>query len=297
MTHPRSWFRVSLLVLASLSLVTFAHATTIQVVPGPGTPVQDAIDAASPGDTIKLAGGGYPESIVITKPLRLRGVPGTYLDAMPSPGPAVIAPGCTGSTSGITVAADDVKIADLRVIGFTDYGIHIQGRDKVTVTRVMTLPNCLGDIPLAGVYVASSTRVTLDDDWIAASAAVAGTAAIHLSALPERANVKLKSTLGGDHAIGVLIDTCAPRSVQVSHCYANFNLDAGILLQNSDGIVVKGTQVQENDARGIAVDAGSDDNRLTGNDVGGSPTDVSDAGNGNCWKKNAYTTGSVPGCP
>jgi hypothetical protein len=70
--------RVTLVVVASLSLVGFAHGATIQVVPGPGTPLQDAIDAASAGDTIKLAGGGYPESIVITKPLRLRGVPGSY---------------------------------------------------------------------------------------------------------------------------------------------------------------------------------------------------------------------------
>ncbi|MEO7434201.1 MAG: hypothetical protein ABI080_01815 [Candidatus Binatia bacterium] len=58
---------------------------------------------------------------------------------------------------------------------------------------------------------------------------------------------------------------------------ANFNGDTGILLQNSDGIVVKGVQVQENPLRGIAVDAGSDDNTLLRNDVGDAVTDVSDA--------------------
>jgi parallel beta-helix repeat protein len=209
----------------------------------------------------------------------------------------VIAPGCAGSTSGITVAADNVKIADLRIIGFTDYGIDIQGRDKVTVQRVMTLANGFEDVPLAGVHIATSTRVKLDDGWIASAIATPDAPAIHLADLAEHANVKLKTTLGGDHAIGMLIENCAPRSVVVSHCYANFNVDAGIVLRNSDGIVVKGSQVQKNDARGIAVEAGSDDNRLVGNDIGGSPTDVSDAGSGNCWKNNGYETGSVPGCP
>jgi len=37
-----------------------AHAGTIVVTPGPGTPVQDAIDAASPGDTVVLGAGVDP---------------------------------------------------------------------------------------------------------------------------------------------------------------------------------------------------------------------------------------------
>lgn len=295
MTRPRSWFRVSLVALALSSVATLSPAAVIDVVPGPGTPIQSAIDAASPGDTIKLAGGSYPEAIVITKALRLHGVARTYLDGMPTP--ATIRPGCTGSTSGITVAADDVVIRDLRVEEFTDYGIGIQGRDKVKVRNVMTVPNCIGDTPLAGIHVAASTRVTINGVWAVASDPVVGAPAIHLAALAEGANVKLRYTLASGHTIGLLIDGCARRSVLVSGCYTNFNLDAGIVLQNSDGITVKRTQVQENGLRGIAVDATSDDNKLIGNDVGDTPSDVSDAGTGNCWKRNIYTTGSVPGCP
>src|SRR5262245_52206766 len=89
---------------AVLMMATVSSAATIFVVPGPGTPVQDAIDAASPGDTIRLAGGDYPEKIVITKALRLRGV------ARPTDATQTrIDGGCTTGTV-LAVAADDVRV-------------------------------------------------------------------------------------------------------------------------------------------------------------------------------------------
>jgi parallel beta-helix repeat protein len=133
--------------------------------------------------------------------------------------------------------------------------------------------------------------------WAVAITAITGAPAIHLDGLAERANVRLRGTVAGDHEIGILVDGCARGSVVVSHNYANFNDDTGIKLQNSDGIVVKGNQVAGNGASGIVVDAGSDDNQLLRNEVRQNVTDVSDAGTGNCWKDNSYTTGSVPECP
>ena len=61
-------------LLSSVLGPSLAQARTIDVPPGPGTPVQDAIDAASPGDTIRLALGAYPEHLVITKAIKVRGV-------------------------------------------------------------------------------------------------------------------------------------------------------------------------------------------------------------------------------
>lgn len=294
MTHPHSWTVAALCALGVLTFATPTLATTIHVSPGPGTPVQDAIDAASPGDTIRLAGGGYPEAITINKALRIYGPSGTYLDAKPQP--AVIAAGCDPGVTGITVAADDVKIRDLRVVTFTEYGIAIQGRDKVTVKNVMTTPNCVAS-PLASIHVAASTRIKVQGVWAIAITDITGAPAIHLDGLAARANVRLRGTVAGDHEIGILVDGCAPGSVLVSGSYANFNNDTGIKLQNSDGIVVRGNQVAVNGASGIVVDAGSDDNFLLRNDLRQNVTDVSDAGTGNCWKNNSYTTGSVPECP
>jgi hypothetical protein len=45
--------------------------------------------------------------------------------------------------------------------------------------------------------------------------------------------------------------------------------------------------------------AGSDDNVITGNEIFNFPSDVQDGGSSNCWRRNQFTTGSVPsgGCP
>lgn len=48
--------------------VTDATATSL------ATPIQDAIDAANPGDLILLAPGSYPELVIMWKPVRLQGV-------------------------------------------------------------------------------------------------------------------------------------------------------------------------------------------------------------------------------
>ena len=109
--------------------------------------------------------------------------------------------------------------------------------------------------------------------------------------------VQLRSTLAGGHDLGILIEDCVPGSVRVQRCYANYNNGTGILLQNTDGIELKRNAVAQNTNNGISLDANSDDNRIIGNDIHGSTIDVSDAGTGNCWKKNSYTTGTVPSCP
>ena len=85
--------------------------------------------------------------------------------------------------------------------------------------------------------------------------------------------------------------------MRIHRSYANFNTVTGILLQDTDGIELKKNQVAQNTDNGIVVDANSDDNRIIKNDVHGSTTDVSDAGTGNCWKHDQYTTGSVASCP
>ena len=43
------------------------------VVPGPGGPIQAAIDAAAPGDLILVAPGSYDEMVIMWKPVKLQG--------------------------------------------------------------------------------------------------------------------------------------------------------------------------------------------------------------------------------
>jgi hypothetical protein len=71
---------LSISVLAVSALIAQAQsvkaggACTTTVSPGPGTPVQSAIDAASSGAVICLNAGNYPEQLSITTPLTLQGL-------------------------------------------------------------------------------------------------------------------------------------------------------------------------------------------------------------------------------
>lgn len=289
MATPFRHLLVAVLVPLAASV---ADAATIHVTPGPGTPVQDAIDAAAPGDTVRLAGGNYPEAIVINKALTLAGPKGTYLDNQPAA--AVIAAGCGAATTAVTVAADGVKIRDLRVITFTQFGIDVQGRNRIDLKNVLTLPNCPADPPVYSVNVVGSTRVKIDGGWF--DSLDMSPVALHLGGIPARGHVRVIRTLAAGHTFGILIESCAERSVSIARSYANYNIVTGIQLQGADGIELKKNQVANNTSYGIAVDANSDHNRIIGNEIAGSTTDVSDAGTDNCWKNNQYTTGSVPPC-
>lgn len=288
-------FRRVLAALAMLLGATAADAATIHVTPGPGTPLQDAIDAAAPGDTLRLAAGGYFESVVVTKALTLAGPPGTYLDAHPPA--AVIVAGCGTGATAVTVAADGVKIRDLRVITYGLYGIDVTGRDGFKLQNVLIVPNCPAPFPVASLNVTDSRRVKIDNSWVAAIVGDIADVAIHLGGITAPNGVRMTRTAAARHDVGILIEGCTSGSVRIAKSFANYNNVTGIQLQNTDGIELKKNQVANNGANGIAVDADSDDNRIVGNDVSGSATDVSDAGTGNCWKDNQYTTGTVPSCP
>ncbi|MER7844408.1 right-handed parallel beta-helix repeat-containing protein [Kitasatospora sp. NPDC096077] len=124
-------------VLATLAAAPAAHAAggTVHLVE-PGGSIQQAIDAAAPGDTVQLLPGTYRGSVRITTPgLTLRGA-----------GPAsVITPGdgtenaCATAGHGVCVAGTeaapvpDVTIETLAVTGFRKNGIDASGTTGLTV--------------------------------------------------------------------------------------------------------------------------------------------------------------------
>lgn len=277
-------------LLALLS--TAAKAATIFVAPGPGTPVQDAINAASPNDTVRLAIGAYPEHVTITKPLKLRGVTSvaklfantTHLDG-----------GCGGGPV-VTVAADDVQIRDLAVGSDAEGAFDVQGHTRVKLRRLFALSNCV-PVTAPAYNVAQSTRVVLDHTWAAGFGnRPVGPSGIRIADIAAQGRIRVQHVISGGYDVGVLLENDGASSVSVSSSDVNFN-DQGILLQATAGVIVEHNRLVDNTTSGIEIDAGSNDNRLVGNTISGSVADVVDNGTGNCWRNNTFATGSVAPCP
>ncbi|MFE4358098.1 nitrous oxide reductase family maturation protein NosD [Kitasatospora sp. NPDC056800] len=125
-------------VLTSLAAAPAAHAAPrfpLHFVQ-PGESIQQAVDAARPGDTVQLLPGTYQGSVRITTPrLTLRG----FGDE------SVITPGdggenaCATAGHGICVVGteedplSDVRIDSLAVTGFRKNGIDASGTTRLTV--------------------------------------------------------------------------------------------------------------------------------------------------------------------
>jgi parallel beta-helix repeat protein len=270
-----------------------AAAATITVNAGPGTPLQDAIDAASPGDTLRLS-GIFREAVVIDKQLKVKG-------------PAAINPAC-GPAVVVTIAADGVTMKRLVIFGGSIATIDIQNRDDVRLSRLSLASQPFeGGCAAAqyGINVLSSTNLKLSrNDTIRSGPGTSYPGAfIRLSAIAPGARVKvLRSFSNYDNGVGILVEDSdtMPASPPGLKLHGNRLVDSvtGILLSNSAGIQVTNNTASGGPGIGILADATSHDNRLLRNS--GKLNDIVDArddGVDNCWKNNTFATSQIPGCP
>jgi hypothetical protein len=266
-----------------------AHAAMIVVPPGPGTPVQDAINAASPGDTILLR-GTYPECITIPKALKVRGTgpgdPSVILEATCATGPA------------IDIQADDVKLSKLFLRNHAETGIGIVGRTNVRIRNVIIGSPPGGNVAPV-INVEQSTRVTLRNVLITHfdGPIRVGPVGIRIADVSSRAGIRVQGSGAGGFDTGLLVLNAADKSVTFSNAWANGN-NRGVVLTNTVGASIVRSRLSGNVLGGIIVDGTSSGNRIVSNRIestGG--IDVSDNGGGNCWRRNIFSTGTVPACP
>ena len=299
-------FHVALMTLALLAAAP-AAAKTIVVNPGPGTPVQDAINAAAPGDTIRLVDGTYNEAIVINKRLRLRGpkivgLVSAHIDA-----------GCAASAA-LTIDADDVTVRSVSITRGSFYTIDIVGHDRVRLKDLYVSE--VGGLGCGaveyGINVFDSTNVRIDRCYALGDpngyTGVAGyhDAGIYIGGIPSEGNVRVSKAfvVGSNRGIILEDSTDLPNgqpTVQVKKSSLTSN-DTGIFVHNSDGMRIERNFT--NDSRGstpaasIHLDATSDDNLIRLNEFTDAAVDVIDDGTSNCWQANTVETGTVPtgGC-
>ncbi|MFD9126554.1 nitrous oxide reductase family maturation protein NosD [Kitasatospora sp. NPDC059571] len=125
-------------LVASLGAIPPAHAATLHTV-SPGDSIQQAVDAAAPGDTVQLLPGTYTGSVEIDRSdITLRGA-GARTVLVPA---ATASGACATAGHGICVHGaaatplTGVRIASLTVSGFAKNGIDASGTDGLRVTGV-----------------------------------------------------------------------------------------------------------------------------------------------------------------
>lgn len=101
--------------------------------------LQDRINSAAAGETIRIEAGVHAESLIISKPLILIGEPGATIRG-------------NGKGKVITVAADEVTIRGLRMAGS---GLDLDGDDAAifVIGNRCTIENCVIVESLHGIYL------------------------------------------------------------------------------------------------------------------------------------------------
>lgn len=165
--HIASLVCTAVLAGTALGAAPPATAPTIRLL-HPGDSIQEAVDAAEPGDTILLSPGTYRESVrVTTSRLTLRGTgPGTVIAPAPTPTGAD-ADACARAGNGICVEGTDghpvrgTTITSLTVSGFPRNGLWSSRTDRLTVQGVTAEKN-----QRWGIALERSTRGTIVDDIV-----------------------------------------------------------------------------------------------------------------------------------
>ncbi len=138
---------ITVVMAAGLGVVAPPAAAAGRTTVHPGESIQEAVDAARPGDSILVLAGTYHESVNITKPLTLRGAGATTVIAPPAPGTARADNACAASGNGICVigaaekTVDRVSIRSLTLTGFKKSGIWASRTDRMRVERVTAEKN------------------------------------------------------------------------------------------------------------------------------------------------------------
>jgi nitrous oxidase accessory protein len=247
--------------------------------------LQDGIDAAGPGDTVRVGEGTYFEAVTIDKPLKVYGRNAT-IDA-----------GCAVLTA-VQIAADAVTIRTLTVRGGNFYGIDATARDRTVIDRVSVFPTCVG--VEYGINVFQGTNMRIRSNRIEDPGGF-GDAGIYIGGTPPDADLRVeRNVLNAPNDRGIIVEDSLdnpgkPVGVRVRKNVIT-GAGVGIFVFGSTGVEVLTNTITGGSAAGIELTANSNDNFVSGNRLSGNTPDVMDAGSNNCWRHNVYATGTVPPC-
>ena len=268
-------------VVVALGFAATASAAVVNVNPGTNA-IQRAIDnRADNGDTLRLHGGRYKEDVDVDKRL-------TITEA--GDGTATIDGECQ---AGFVVDVDrnGVVLEDFKVVGasgnVSSAAVNFEGIEKGTARDLLVRDTC-GNGPSNGagygVNVYNSGRILVEG----VNAKGFSDAGVYIGLITTTGKgvlaVRDNETFGNN--MGIIIEeveTAADVFVEDNDTHDN---GKGIFVHVSDGVLFRQNLISDN-ALGIHIDAGSDDNEFNNNTLTGNDTNLDDDGSGNCGTGNS----------
>jgi parallel beta-helix repeat protein len=232
---------IALAVLLFAVFTAIASAATIYVPDDHGT-IQDAVDAASPGDTIIVRDGTYTENVDVNKRLTIRS----------ENGPAnCIVQAANPNDHVFEVTADYNTISGFTVKGATGYcivGIGLIGADNCIISDNKVSNNYYG----IGLYDSNDNTLTSN---------TASNNEEGVLLLSQSNGNTLTDNIASNNGIGIRLSE--PSDNTLSSNTANSNTDVGIFLGSSNGNKLTGNTASHNN-EGIWLGSSSG-NTLTSN--------------------------------
>jgi len=193
-------FALGALVLTAVPANASGNSKHVHVVQA-GQSIQDAVDAAHPGDTIVLKAGNYAGGILVsTDRLTIRGAGASTVlrdtgtnqctEAIQTPSGI-----CVADPSGGTVSR--VTIKNLTVKRFDGFGVFGFGTDRLTVTGVHALFNTE-----YGITEFNSTRGSFVGNVVIGSTEEAG---LYVGDIADARGTVVKNNIAIGNALGLLV--------------------------------------------------------------------------------------------
>jgi nitrous oxidase accessory protein len=147
---------MALLFYLSLTGLTQSTLLTVGKEGANYTIIQDAIEAANPGDVIEVRGGTYLEHVIVDKVLVLRGIGNPVIDS-------------NGNGSAVVPTRNGIVLEGFALINANRAGIEINHNDNITIRNNIIRNNLDGisidksfNSSIIGNTISNNTNIGLD---------------------------------------------------------------------------------------------------------------------------------------
>ena len=236
---------IALIVLATLVVPASAAELTVGT-DGQYATIQQAVNAAKPGDIVRVAPGTYTENVVVDKSLTITAASGR---------PTVQA--ADASKDVFLVTSPGVRIDGLTIAGGAS-GVQIQGTSKCVVTNIVARNN------VRGVYLSHGTENEISKNNLADNSyGVYGDGA--------SSNTISSNVATGEKGTGATLGDGIFLNYGDSNKITDNNLSAnhvfGISMYTSTRNIISDNTMTDNDRIGIRIGPGSNNNTITRNTI------------------------------